>query len=370
MKVASAIRRRTAFTLVELLVVIAIIAVLVALLLPAVNAAREAARRTQCANNIRQTALATLLFTESFSQLPVGANLSEGSMWSAFILPFIEDAALRNLLKIGESTSSDGSTGLNYQWAHDGPYTHPIPGAEYINVRACETVIPAFRCPSAGLPEGQYDISSDNWHVMQRAPASYVGCVSGWLRDQNLLDYGLVSLRFAPEKLQDGVIVVVRKPEITRGSGGNTSAVSPIRLRHVKDGLSKTVLIGEALHDVAEGMRVAGTMRESPLGNRKDHWALGSDDIDIDNDFSEGVCSTAIAPNFGAGRSGQVLCANPGSPECQAYQFGMSSAHPGGLHAANLDNSVNFHTDDIDAIVWRDLGTRASQPEPTIRPPR
>ena len=91
-----------AFTLVELLVVIAIIGILVALLLPAIQGAREAGRRASCANNLKQIGLAFQNYELSQKRLPMGANLGEGSMWSAYILPFMEDQTLKNLLTIGE----------------------------------------------------------------------------------------------------------------------------------------------------------------------------------------------------------------------------------------------------------------------------
>jgi prepilin-type N-terminal cleavage/methylation domain-containing protein len=98
------LRRHThGFTLVELLVVIAIIGVLVALLLPAVQAAREAARRTQCANRLKQIGLAVLNFENSRTRLPAG-SLSRGgiggpyhSTWSVDILPYLEKQSLYNL---------------------------------------------------------------------------------------------------------------------------------------------------------------------------------------------------------------------------------------------------------------------------------
>ena len=97
--------RATGFTLVELLVVIAIIGVLVALLLPAVQAARESARRAQCVNNIRQVVLATLNYEDTHKELPPGAlwrdeenNLRENSGLLAKILPYAEDAALHDLI--------------------------------------------------------------------------------------------------------------------------------------------------------------------------------------------------------------------------------------------------------------------------------
>src|SRR5210317_1079102 len=95
--------RRTAFTLVELLVVIAIISILVALLLPAVNAAREAARRTQCKNNVAQLGLALHNYEMAHENLPPGVvnptgpirSVPEGNhtSWTVQILPMIEEAA-------------------------------------------------------------------------------------------------------------------------------------------------------------------------------------------------------------------------------------------------------------------------------------
>src|SRR5882724_1366526 len=90
-RIGSHVRRGSAFTLVELLVVIAIIGILVALLLPAIQAAREAARRSQCQNNLKQIGLAITNYESATKTLPPGAFLGEGSAWSAFILPYLEE---------------------------------------------------------------------------------------------------------------------------------------------------------------------------------------------------------------------------------------------------------------------------------------
>lgn len=126
-------RSRNGFTLVELLVVIAIIGVLVGLLLPAVQQAREAARRMSCSNNMRQLSLATLNYESSFKVLPPGWN-THGTLWSAAILPQIEQASLYSTLIFAES-------GLG-NWNN---VASP-------NYRACQTPISMFQCPSCPNP--------------------------------------------------------------------------------------------------------------------------------------------------------------------------------------------------------------------------
>lgn len=327
------------FTLVELLVVIAIIAILVALLLPAINAAREAARRTQCTNHIRQVALGIINYESANRRLPYGAMLAEGSMWSGYILPYLEDKSLKDLMTIGEDDRG------NFQWAHPGPYSYPVTSRTFKNIVAVETIIPVFRCPSGALPLHQYDVSSDNWHVMQRVPGSYLACASGLVDNQNK-PRGM-------EKL-DGVIFGHHKNNPGR----------PIEFKKVKDGLSKTMLVGEALHDVRAQDKI-GKRQERAIGDHKDHWYIGSDDIDIYNDSSECLGSTGVGINlhtsFSCDRDERTK--QVGSRECMALQLSFSSAHPGAVNIALCDGTVRFIEETISPVVWRDYGTRASQEE-------
>ena len=183
--------QRPAFTLVELLVVIAIIGILIGMLLPAVQQVREAARRTQCANNIRQLALACLNYESSHKMFPTGVNWSAGGnnsvsprddkpilptstdplvgqniAWGVFILPFLEQNNLSDQLK-------DATDNWDLDWSNK------LGGDGELIV---SKVIPGFLCPSDSSPDGQFikywtDDSSVAAGVGLHSKANYVACM-------------------------------------------------------------------------------------------------------------------------------------------------------------------------------------------------
>ena len=114
-------------------------------------------------------------------------------------------------------------------------------------------------------------------------------------------------------------------------------------------------------HDVEAQDTIGGARAESGSGDHKDHWYFGSDDIDIDNDLSEALGSTGVPINYDAQFRGGNVCQSPRSLDCQKAQLAFSSDHPGGCQGVLCDGSVRFFQEDIDLIVWRDFGTRASQ---------
>ena len=209
---------RRGFTLVELLVVIAIIATLIGLLLPAVQSAREAARRIQCGNNLKQLGLGLHSYNAAYRMLPgymtdkfgfEGTNWS----WGAAILQFIEQGPLYDFL------------GVSQVDAH-------VAGADANKLAAMQQAIPTFRCPTETGP-----VINSDWNAMRRgfgrpfAPTT----ISNYVGSNH-------SHRNNRTPATNGVFVNV---------GYNAAYLTHLKrigLRHITDGTSKTIAIGERAH--------------------------------------------------------------------------------------------------------------------------
>ena len=193
---------RPGFTLIELLVTIAIIAILIALLLPAVQQAREAARRVQCKNNLKQIGLALHNYHDTHRCFSFGFDI-HGTGWSAMILPFADQATLYNTLTFAE----DGAGNWN------------VPGP---NRDACSQIISIFHCPSCVVPDQK------DWDgIPSRSPSTYTANASGdRIVDSNAGRPGSVG--------QPGI-----------QHTGMFFYNSRVRMADITDGTSNTLMIGE-----------------------------------------------------------------------------------------------------------------------------
>jgi prepilin-type N-terminal cleavage/methylation domain-containing protein/prepilin-type processing-associated H-X9-DG protein len=315
------------FTLVELLVVIAIIGVLVALLLPAVQAAREAARRAQCTNNLKQVGLGVLNYESSKKELPYnrysgnygvpesfwggpqvngpGAPCRAWS-WLSTILPYIEQAAI-------------------FQQGN-------IPNASMVNNPVLEAVIPALQCPSDELA---------NNNPLNRANTWYVKGV----RNIGMTNYdGVMGAQSnVPIFFNDNVEAPGQTEPWFNGNG--VMAIfrwqNPIGMQHVEDGTSRTLLAGEQAFE----------MSRANCGVDGKCYGLGYAWFHS----VEASATAAIPPNFAV--PGQPIA----DPNAETFpyrsQFGFNSMHPGGVHFAYVDGSVQFIQENIELGVYHALAT-------------
>jgi prepilin-type N-terminal cleavage/methylation domain-containing protein len=293
--------RKSAFTLVELLVVIAIIGVLVALLLPAVQAAREAARRSQCSNNLRQIALATLQFEDANKKLPPGAvwsssGVSRGSVF-VYLLPHLEQSSLFSSIDLTQTSIVN----------------EVLPGS---TTPIASMVIPALLCPSDPHPK-LYDKFAAHNYAASRGPTDVYNnpacpCTNPW---QNLSQ--------AP--LDD--------PKTF--AGPFTRVGTAVRLAEITDGTSNTIFLGEVRPKCSEHAR--------------NGWA--------DSNDGNGFCTTLIPINYNS-------CDDNASSSCNrscnwSTELGFRSLHSGGSFFAFGDGGVRFVSQTIDHQTYQYLGAKA-----------
>jgi type II secretory pathway pseudopilin PulG len=281
---------------------LAIIAVLIGLLLPAVQQAREATRRVQCSNNLRQIGLAITNYESAVSSLPWGAKGGWGHSWTVDILPMLEQTMLFRLAPFTELGWWDGTD---------------------LNSRAfqllAQTPQSFYRCPTQ--PGEAREPRSING-ISDRAINNYLGNMGSNVQVDNPHE------RFVDPFEGNGVLLAAD----FREEGGG--ARRPIRLRDVRDGLSHTLLVGEAAYRVDT---VCG------ICDRFLHYHPNFDS-GAGIDYSEVLGTTRRAPN------------PIGSEAVRELAFG--SYHVGLTQTLLCDGSVRTYSDQIDLVVWQAIGSR------------
>ena len=344
------------FTLVELLVVIAIIGILVALLLPAIQAAREAARRAQCTNNIKNLALAALTFHDAMKRFPVDEDYSQypaakvnlktgefqynyytgqldperagrklsGAGWIVEVLPQLEEQALYDRFK--------PHLDLPWQILKQGM------NANTPELRAAIQVQPeVLKCPSnefGGPRDDQFPYQGDN--VNGETVLVATTCYKGNAGD------GPFEHVVAPHNTPPGFWT--HDPIMRCYLSGDdcygifwryTYRRNGVKIREITDGTSKTFLVGEASPEDGN----------SPAWSSDGDWAV-----------------TAVQINWDWRTSGNCLDGSGnlsfGQPQCWSQMRGFRSYHPGGVNFALADGSVTFISDDINHLTYRALSTK------------
>jgi len=324
------VARRSAFTLVELLVVISIIGVLVALLLPAVQAAREAARRMQCRNNLRQLGIAMHNYHDVYKKFPPGYRMKPNSATepvgsaNVSLLPYLEQANAKNLID------------PNAPWYLLSP-------------EAAQTVVKTFQCPSDIAGDlGVYPFVAAMGVPVGDTFANNSYCVSiGWT-DAICLGPGFTG------------------PPVTEKSGVFAKH-SNTRLAHITDGSSSTIAYGEA----ASGFPMcngSGCTNPLPGETSKHGWLVEGAGI-------ETLYSLGLRYVGGFGSTMEPLNKNPVTDsfykvsggsylDCRASVDGgphwttsFRSFHPGGASFLFCDGSVQYLSETINMTVYRGLST-------------
>jgi prepilin-type N-terminal cleavage/methylation domain-containing protein len=308
-------KARRAFTLIELLVVIAIIAILIALLLPAVQQAREAARRTQCKNNLKQIGLGLHNYESTFGTFPIGyldtlvgnTPMKDGGWaWDAYLLPYMDQAPLYNTLDFRMHPYGDVASGATTQ----------------ANKNAMSVVQPAFKCPSDTGPGSKGDNAGNAANgLTNHALSNYMGSLGAF--DGDACDeVNFVPFMGTPAR-NNGLLVC----NLTR------------RIRDVTDGTSNAIAVGEVSF--------------IPFGQDMNGANIGSD-----RNYQYGNITTGGGPDcnrIGANQNGGFNHLRSTRKKINGPLLNAStmwrayhSKHVGGAQFALCDGSVRFISENID----------------------
>jgi len=335
--------RRKAFTLVELLVVIAIVGILIALLLPAVQAAREAARRMSCTNNLKQIGLALHNFHDSHNEFPVGSpsktcnGYEEIPGWQyrwgplAMVSPFLEQ------FNVYESLNLDVPL-----YGHTGVYRGPGYGVHASNLVPVSQVIPFFYCPSDKQQKVVPSDAETDW-----AAGNYLAC---WGRS-------------AP---------TARGTAIFDDADGLFNSRAAVRFADVTDGTSNTAAFSESL--LPDPNTSGGTVLTEENKDRVIVGARSGGDATLTVEWCRRFGQPVASQPRRATRwvDGFILYTayyhwwepNSWIPDCAKWSPLRSlwqmarSRHPGGVNVNFADGSVHFASETIDVETWRALGSR------------
>jgi prepilin-type N-terminal cleavage/methylation domain-containing protein/prepilin-type processing-associated H-X9-DG protein len=352
-------RRLYGFTLVELLVVIAIIGVLVSLLLPAVQAAREASRRTKCLNNLRQLGLALHNFHDTRRHFPAGghndsppygtATTAEfsawGSSWVVFTLPFFEQGNVHQTLIF----SGPGGSG----WSAVGE-------AADLNTQRLDRVkLPLLRCPSSPFPE--------------RALNPTPNAVKPWIQANNYVGIaGAAPVAFGtpPVFIETRFSVGANVTNCCGGgiasAGGVLHQASKVRIAEITDGTSNTMVVSEQSDFLTldNGTKIdwaTGYLHGFIIGWRA---SVAPPDPRLNNTDVRHFNMTTIRYQINrrgpwpAGPDGNGNCATTGVCRNTGNNIPLLSAHPGGVHALMADGSARFLRENLPLVTLAQLATR------------
>ncbi|MCA1684830.1 MAG: DUF1559 domain-containing protein [Planctomycetia bacterium] len=319
-----------AFTLIELLVVIAIIGVLVALLVPAVQAAREGARRSQCVNNLKQIGLGLHHYHGAWNGFPVGflyayQNVAPDSSplqyrWSALaqMLPFLEQVNLANSLNFNLPVAHKPAGGGSAFW----PY-YPA------NTTAMATRVGLFLCPSDGAPDPAAD----------SGPCNYAFCSGDGANGGEATNAGGAFILGQPQSaasLTDGTSQTAAASEQLLGIAGPYSQTSPTPVPSPWN---------RAMARVS-----TATLTDPDCAAAGAGWLLNKGGAWWDGNYQNTLYNHYLRPD--AARADCIVYHNP------AWKAARS-LHRGGVNLLFADGHVVFARDSVDLRVWRAVSTRA-----------